>query len=347
MKRIKIGKRWVGDGEPVFIIAEIGGNHQGKVDLAKQMIDIAIAAKADAVKFQKRSLHRILTKEGLNAPYNSYHSFGSTYGEHRKALELSRDDFFELKKYTKRKIILLASGWDEESVDFLDELGVPAFKVASADLSNWPLLEYTARKGKPVIISTGMSEMNEIEEALNIVNKYNDQVALMQCTSTYPCEFKDVNLKVIPILKEKFNVVVGYSGHERGIPIPVAAVAVGASIIEKHITIDRTMKGGDQAASLEPSGLTKLIRDIRHLEEAMGDGNKRLLEVEKPIRQKLAKSLVSRKAIVKNSLLKRSLLTTKGPGTGLSPKYMNDIIGKKTAKNIKKDEVIRKEDIVW
>jgi len=138
------------------------------------MIDIAIAAKADAVKFQKRSLHRILTKEGLNAPYNSYHSFGSTYGEHRKALELSRDDFFELKKYTKRKIILLASGWDEESVDFLDELGVPAFKVASADLSNWPLLEYTARKGKPVIISTGMSEMNEIEEALNIVNKYND-----------------------------------------------------------------------------------------------------------------------------------------------------------------------------
>jgi len=219
--------------------------------------------------------------------------------------------------------------------------------VASADLSNWPLLEYTARKGKPVIISTGMSEMNEIEEALNIVNKYNDQVALMQCTSTYPCEFKDVNLKVIPILKEKFNVVVGYSGHERGISIPVAAVAVGASIIEKHITIDRTMKGGDQAASLEPSGLTKLIRDIRHLEEAMGDGNKRLLEVEKPIRQKLAKSLVSRKAIVKNSLLKRSLLTTKGPGTGLSPKYMNDIIGKKTAKNIKKDEVIRKEDIVW
>jgi len=195
MKRIKIDKRWVGEGEPAFIIAEIGTNHQGKLDLAKQMIDIAIAAKADAVKFQKRSLHRILTKEGLNAPYNSYHSFGATYGEHRKAVELSYDDFFSLKKYAKGKIMLLASGWDEESVDFLDELGVPAFKVASADITNLPLLEHTARKGKPVIISTGMSDISEIEDALNVVKKYHDQVVLMQCTSTYPCEFSDVNLK--------------------------------------------------------------------------------------------------------------------------------------------------------
>jgi len=347
MKRIKIDKRWVGEGEPAFIIAEIGTNHQGKLDLAKQMIDIAIAAKADAVKFQKRSLHRILTKEGLNAPYNSYHSFGATYGEHRKAVELSYDDFFSLKKYAKGKIMLLASGWDEESVDFLDELGVPAFKVASADITNLPLLEHTARKGKPVIISTGMSDISEIEDALNVVKKYHDQVVLMQCTSTYPCEFSDVNLKVIPVLKEKFDVVVGYSGHERGIIIPVVAVAMGASIIEKHITIDRTMKGGDQAASLEPSGLTRLVRDIRHLEEAMGDGSKKLLDVEKPIRQKLAKSIVSRKAIAKNSLIKKDMLTTKGPGTGLSPKYMNDIVGKKAARNIREDEVVRKEDIAW
>jgi len=152
---------------------------------------------------------------------------------------------------------------------------------------------------------------------------------------------------VIPVLKEKFDVVVGYSGHERGIIIPVVAVAMGASIIEKHITIDRTMKGGDQAASLEPSGLTRLVRDIRHLEEAMGDGSKKLLDVEKPIRQKLAKSIVSRKAIAKNSLIKKDMLTTKGPGTGLSPKYMNDIVGKKAARNIREDEVVRKEDIAW
>lgn len=346
MKKVKIGNKLVGEGEPTFIVAEAGVNHQGELYIAKMLVDVAVDAKADAVKFQKRTIEKILTKEGLKRPYGGPHSFGETYGEHRRALELSGDDYKEIKRYCDEKgIIFLASAWDEDSADFLEKLHVPAYKIASADLTNTPLLEYIAQKGKPVILSTGMSNMDEIEHAVNSIKKYNDQLILMQCTSTYPSRFEDIHLEVIKTLSKKFNVPVGYSGHELGIAISLAAVALGAVMIERHFTIDRTMKGGDHAASLEPRGLKKLVRDIRAFENAKGSAEKRLLESEIPIRKKLAKSIISKIEIKKGTVITRDMLTVKGPGTGFAPYEMDLVIGKRAKRDIKEDIVLTKGDI--
>jgi sialic acid synthase SpsE len=348
MKKIRIGNKDVGEGCPCFIIAEIGINHQGDVDIAKRLIDISSLFGADAVKFQKRKISRILTKEGLNAPYNNPNSFGKTYGEHKYALELSEEDYKELKKYTDSKnLIFLASAWDEESADFLEGMNIEAYKIASADLTNLPLLEHIAKKNKPMIISTGMSDMQDIKEAVEHVKKWNNDIALLQCTSTYPCEFEEVNLNVIEKLKKNFQCPVGFSGHEKGISVSSAAVALGACIIEKHITMDRTMKGGDHAASLEPEGLRKLVRDVRNIEKALGIGDKIIQDSEVPIKKKLAKSLVSTVYIPKGTIIIKSMLTTKGPGTGLAPKYYYSVPGKKAAVDIDADSIIKKEDIEW
>lgn len=348
MKNFKIGNKGVGEGYPTFVIAEAGINHQGEMRYAKQLIDIAAFAGADAVKFQKRKVERILTREGLDMPYANNNSFGKTYGEHKRVLELSDENYYELKKYAEDKgLIFLASAWDEESADFLEELGMPAFKMASADLTNIPLLEYVAIKGKPVILSTGMAGMEEVERAYKVIVKHNEQVALMQCTSTYPCQFENINLRVMLAYQDKFPCVVGYSGHELGIAIPPVAVALGAKIVERHFTIDRTMKGSDHAASLEPGGLQKMIRDIRHVENALGSKDKTLTPDEEPIKKKLAKSLVSAVAISKGSVITRDMLTTKGPGTGISPARIDEVIGKCVAKDLPEDAVIRQEDIVW
>ena len=348
MKKIRIDDKLIGENEPVFIIAEAGINHQGDFEIAKKLIDVAVMAGADAVKFQKRKIDRILTKEGLSKSYINENSFGPTYGEHKQALELSEGHFRKLKNYCgDKKIIFLASAWDEESADFLEELNIPIYKIASADLTNLPLLEHIAKKGKPIILSTGMSNIAEIKKAVETITKFNNDLILLQCTSTYPCKFKEINLKVIEHLTKIFNVPVGYSGHEPGIAIPVAAVAMGACVIERHFTLDRTMKGGDHAASLEPIGLQKLVRDIRHVEEALGSGNKRVLESEIPIRQKLAKSLVSKMFIPKGTIITKDMLTTKGPGTGISPSEIIKVIGRCTIKDIKEDIVINYSDIEW
>jgi sialic acid synthase len=343
----RIGSRWVGEGHPAFITAEIGTNHMGQPAIAHQMIDTAAFCGVDAVKFQKRNVDRILTREGLNAPYTGPHSFGPTYGEHRRALEFSFEVFQELKRHADDKgLVFLASGWDEESVDFLDELGVPAFKIASADVTNHPLLEHIARKGKPVILSTGMSTLAEVDEAVAILRRFNVPFALLQCTSTYPSRFDEINLRVIQTYRERYGCVAGYSGHELGIVIPSVAVALGAKIIERHFTMDRTWKGSDQAASLEPQGLQKMVRDIRHVEEAMGDGQKHIYESEVPVRLKLAKSVVSAVDIPKGTVITQEMLTTKGPGSGISPVRLHDVIGKRAARGISEDEVIKAEDIV-
>ena len=345
---IKIGNKIIGEGYPCFIIAEAGVNHNGELALAKKLVDIAVASGADAVKFQKRDIDSMLTKEAQNKPYAGPHSYGETYGEHRRALELKDFDFFELKKYCDdRNIIFLASGWDRKSIDFLDELGVEAFKVASADLTNTPFLEYIAKKGKPMIISTGMANMDEVERAVNTIREINEQFIIMQCTATYPCKFEDVNLNVIKTYKEKFGPLVGYSGHELGIAITLCAVVMGAVVIERHFTIDRTMKGPDHSASLEPQGLYKLIRDIRAYEKALGSYEKKILEEEIPIRQKLAKSLVSICKILKGTIITKELLTEKSPGTGISPYRIQEVIGKRAKVDIDKDMTITEEMIEW
>ena len=290
----------------------------------------------------------MLTKEGLNKPYDNPNSFGKTYGEHRKALELSEDDYRELKGYAdKKKIIFSASVWDEDSADFIASLNVPFFKIGSPDLTNIPLLGHIAKKGKPILLSTGMSNMEEIEEALKHIKRYNGQIILLHCVSTYPSEFEEINLNVINTLKERFDLPVGYSGHEKGIAISLAAVALGACVIERHFTLDRTMKGGDHAASLEPVGFVKLVRDIRNFEKAKGSNEKKLLKSEIPIREKLAKSLVSKVNIKKGTVITQKMLTAKSPGTGLAPKYCYIVPGKKAKRDIKEDAILKNEDIEW
>ena len=349
MENIKINDKIIGEQHPSFIIAEIGINHQGEIAIARELIQQAKKCGADAVKFQKRSISRILTKEGLEMPYENPNSFGKTYGEHKKVLELSDNDYYDLFDYSnKLDIIFSASGWDEESIDFLNKLGVPFFKMASADLTNFPLLEHTAKIGKPIILSTGMANMDTVKSAHNLVQQYNNNIIILQCTSTYPSKFEEINLNVIKTYKNEFpDSIIGYSGHELGIAIPAVTVAMGARVIERHFTLDRTMKGGDHAASLEPVGFSKMIRDIRHVEMAMGDGEKKIQKSELPIFNKLAKSIVSTVPISKGSKIKYNMLTTKGPGTGISPMKMSVLIGKTTKEKIPADTIILESQINW
>jgi sialic acid synthase len=346
---LQLGSQTVGESEPTYIIAEIGINHQGDVEIAKKLIKEAAAAGANAVKFQKRSIQRILTQEGLEMPYDNRNSFGKTYGEHKKALELSESDYEQLMSYAgEHGVDFIASGWDEESIDFLDVLGVPFFKMASADLTNIPLLLHTAKKGKPMILSTGMANMEMVETAVDAIKPFNIPLCILQCTSTYPSVFEEVNLSVIHTFINHFpDAVIGYSGHELGIAITEAAVALGAKIVERHFTLDRTMKGGDHAASLEPGGFSKLVRDIRHIEAAMGVPTKHVQASEAPIFKKLAKSIVSLEALPAGTVLTRDMLTTKGPGTGISPARMNELLGKMVINDIPADVVLKDEDINW
>lgn len=340
--------RMVGTNHKVFVIAEAGINHQGDVQIAKELIKSAKLVGADCVKFQKRTINRILTKEGLQKPYLNSNSFGPTYGQHKEALELSFDQFWELKEYADQLgIFFTASGWDEESVDFLDQLGVPFFKMASADLTNFPLLEHTAKKGKPMVISTGMADMETVLRAYHLISKYNSRIIILQCTSTYPAAFQDINLKVLETYQKEFpEAVIGYSGHEKGIAISLAACVMGAKVVERHFTLDRTMKGGDHAASLEPNGLEKLIRDIRAYELARGDGIKRRLPSEEACFLKLSKSVVSQCKIYPGEILVPEMLTTKGPGSGISPMDIPKILGKTIKETIEEDQVIHWDNII-
>ena len=341
-KVIKIGNKFIGEDYPCFFIAEAGINHNGKMENAYKLIDLAVLCGADCVKFQKRTISRILTKEGLEKPYTGHRAFGPTYGEHKKFLELNKSQFQKLKDYADKKgILFTGSGWDEESVDLLDDLGVDFFKIGSPDLTNFPLLEHTAKKGKPIVFSTGMADMDTVIKAYDLLSKYNNNLVILQCTSSYPSEPEDAHLNVLQTYKKRFpNAIIGFSSHERGLPLTLASVALGAKVVERHFTLDRTMKGGDHAASLEEPGLKRLIRDIKVIEKGLGQFEKRTLECEEACFLKLAKSLVSNCNIPKGSIITREMLTTKGPGRGISPMRINEIIGLKTIVDIDEDVVL-------
>jgi len=343
-----IGDRKIGDGEPCYFVAEIGLNHNGDVNIAKRLVDVAVKAGANAVKMQKRNIDSLLTKEWRDKPYTGNNSFGETYGEHRKNLELSDDDWCEMARYCKKtRITFLASGWDVASVTFIDKF-VPAFKVASADVTNLPLLEFISCLGKPVIMSTGMSTLEEIDEAVEIFDDFDLEYMLLHCVSAYPVDYKDVHLRNIHTLREMYNVPIGYSGHEKsGHVVTLGAVAMGANLIERHITLDHTMKGPDHAASLEPGGLTSLISSIRNLESAMGSGRKIILPIEIPVREKLAKSIVSTRNIRRGDVISATDITVKSPGTGLKPKYITNIIGRISEENILEDTLIPIGALKW
>ena len=281
---VAIGETAVGPGNPCFVVAEIGINHNGDLGLAKQLIDVAVNAGCDAVKFQKRTIEVVYSPEELARPREN--PFGETNGDLKRGLEFSKDQYGEIAAYCEqREIIWFASPWDEASVDFLESFAVPCHKVASASLTDDNLLRHMRSTGKPIILSTGMSTMEQVDHAVDVLGL--EQLVILHATSTYPAKYDELNLRVIPVLAERFGVPVGYSGHETGIASSVAAVAMGACMVERHLTLDRAMWGSDQAASLEPSGMTRLMRDIRLVEKSFGDGQKRLFDDEVPIMQKL------------------------------------------------------------
>ena len=281
---VQIGNKTLGEGHPCYIIAEIGINHNGDIDIAKRLISVAVAAGCDAVKFQKRTIEVVYTPEELAKPREN--PFGPTNGDLKYGLEFDDEDFAEIAAFCKAvKMPWFASCWDEGSVDFISKFDVPCFKIASASLTDHHLLRHTRSKGKPIILSTGMSTYDEIDRAVEVLGKEN--LVVMHSCSTYPAYYEELNLRVIPTMQERYGIPIGYSGHETGIPSSVAAVVLGACSVERHITLDRSMWGSDQAASLEPNGISRLVRDIRLIEQSMGDGVKRVYEREVPIIKKL------------------------------------------------------------
>lgn len=284
MSEIRIADHIVGNGHPCYVIAEIGINHNGDMEIAKKLIDVAISAGCNAVKFQKRTIEVVYTPEELQRPRES--PFGTTNGDLKYGLEFGQEEYEEIDRYCReKKIAWFASCWDEQSVDFIDQFDVPCYKIASASLTDDKLLRYTRATGKTILLSTGMSTLEQIDHAVEVLGK-NDMLIMHSC-STYPAYYEELNLRVIPLLSERYDVPIGYSGHETGLPSTIAAVVLGASLVERHITLDRSMWGSDHAASLEPNGITRLIRDIRLIETSMGDGIKRVIEREVSIMKKL------------------------------------------------------------
>ena len=284
MSTVQIGRKRLGPGQPCYVIAEIGINHNGDIDLAKRLISVAVAAGCDAVKFQKRTVDIVYTANELATPRPN--PFGATNGDLKRGLEFGEEDFAEINAFCGQlKIDWFVSPWDEISVDIMEQFKTPVYKIASASLTDDNLLRHIRKTGKPVIASTGMSTYEEIDHAVDVLGK--GDLVLMHTTSTYPAKYEQLNLRAIPAMAERYGVPVGYSGHETGIPTSVAAAVLGACCVERHITMDRAMWGSDQAASLEPNGISRLVRDIRLVEQSMGDGVKRVYEEEIPVMKKL------------------------------------------------------------
>ena len=345
MPVININGRLVGDGQPTYIIAEIGVNHNGFLDLALKLIDVAVEAEADAVKFQKRNLKALYPKkflENANAGEKTLRYLLPILQQ----VELAEDDFHTIVEYCKeRNITFLSSAFDMDSADFLEKLGVPAYKVASADLTNLPLLEHLVKKGKPLIISTGMSHMHEVEVTVNFLKEQQAEFALLHCNSTYPAAFEDINLRFMGRLR-RFEVPVGYSGHERGIAVSTVAASLGACILERHLTLDRTMDGPDHAASLEPQGFNKMVRDIRQVAIAMGTGEEKYISRGEILnREVLAKSLVASRRIVAGEKITPEMVTTKGPALGVSPQHYAELVGRVAGRTIDEDEPFLDRDL--
>ena len=284
MAEVLISDKLVGDGHPCYIVAEIGINHNGDINLVKRLIDLAVEANCDAVKFQKRTVDVVYTPDELMAPRES--PFGTTNGDLKRGLEFGLEEYREIDRHCKhRGVPWFASCWDEQSVDFVEDFNPPCHKIASASITDDALLRYIKSMGRPMIMSTGLSNVEEVDHAVEVLGKEN--LIILHCCGTYPADYQDLNLSLIPCLRRRYGVLTGYSGHETGIAPSVATVALGACVVERHITLDRAMWGSDQAASLGPSGLIQLVRDIRLIEMSMGDGIKRLLPNEVPVMKKL------------------------------------------------------------
>jgi len=340
MRRLVIGDRIIDDSSDCYVIAEIGHNHQGKLETCKEMIRVAKQQGADAVKLQKRDNRTLYTREMYDKPYENVNSFGATYGEHREALEFGRKEYAELKVYAQELgIDFFATAFDFASADFLADRGVPAFKIASGDLKNLPLLKHVASFKKPIILSTGGGDMEDVVRAYDAIMPINPQLCILQCTAGYPASFEELNLRVITTYRERFpTVVVGLSSHDNGIAMATAAYVLGARVVEKHFTLNHTMKGTDHVFSLEPTGFGKLVRDLRRVRVAMGDGVKRVYESEKAPMVKMGKRLVAATDLRAGHQLHRDDIAIKSPGGGLQPYELDKLIGRVVTQAMQADE---------
>jgi N-acetylneuraminate synthase/sialic acid synthase len=330
MRSLNLDGTLISDDTPPFVIAEVGHNHQGSLDKALQLIRAAAASGATAVKLQKRNNKKLFTTEAYNEPYNSENAFGSTYGLHRDFLEFGFEEYRQcIDESKKLGITFFATAFDFESADFLNELDMPIFKIASGDLRTLPLLKYIAKLNKPMIISTGGASFENIDTAVRTIRKFHNEFAILQCTASYPAGFEQLNLNVIKKLREIYpENIIGYSGHENGIAIPVVAYALGARVIEKHFTLNRTLKGTDHAFSLEPQGLQKMVRDLNRAAVALGDGVKKVYETELAPLRKMGKMIVASKNLPIGHLITETDLEFRSPSDGLSPELYEEIIGK-------------------
>jgi N-acetylneuraminate synthase/sialic acid synthase len=346
MKReLKIGDYKISDDSNPFVIAEVGHNHQGSVELCEAMFTSASKSGAHSVKLQKRFNRELYTSEFFNSPYVGPSSFGATYGEHREFLEFDESKYRHLKKFAEKLgLVFFATGFDFRSIDFLQNIKVPAIKIASGDLKSIPLLRYAVKTGIPLIISTGGASMAEVNTAMANVDQ--SKVGLLQCTAAYPAEASEMNLNVIQTYRKEFpQTVIGLSSHDRGISFPVVAAALGARIIEKHFTTDRSLKGTDHAFSLEPTGMEKMCRDLQLVVKALGNNEKIPLESEKSGMRKMGKMLVYSTKLKAGTVLEEKHLAIKSPLDGISAIEWDKFVGSVLEKDVDESEIVKFEHI--
>jgi N-acetylneuraminate synthase len=341
---ITIGGKVISDSAKTFIVAEAGVNHNGDMNLAKQMIDVAVNAGVDAVKFQTFKADKLILKNIGKAPYQKITTDQSeTQYEMLKRLEVTKEQTAELMNYCKKKnIIFLSTPFEKASLDELDELGVSAFKIAATDLTNIQFLRQVAKKGKPMILSAGMCYLEEVRKALEAIYPINKDVVLLQCTANYPIQDSEANISVVHTLKKEFDIIVGYSDHSQGVGASPYAVAVGAKVIEKHFTLDKNMEGPDHKASVTPNELEQLVSDIRRVEKYLGDGIKMPSCSEQMTRKSLQKCLVASHRINKGEIFsEENIVAKRTNGEGISALYYDDLIGTEALRNFEVDEIIR------
>lgn len=347
MAGFKVNGTEVGEGADCYVIAEIGHNHQGNMETAKALFRAAKESGADAVKLQKRDNKTLFTRALYDQPYDNENSFGPTYGAHREALEFGESEYRELQQYARELGIgFFATAFDFGSADFLAKLDMPAFKMASGDLRNTPLLKYVASMGKPMFVSTGGATLQDVQRAYDAIMEINPQLCIMQCTATYPSDPEQMNLRVIKTFQELFpNALVGLSDHQSGISMALVAYILGAQAIEKHFTLNRANRGTDHAFSLEPVGLRKLVRDLRRARIALGNGIKEPLPLEHKPLYKMGKKLVAAFDLQAGRALTREDVAIKSPNDGLPPYELENVIGKRLTRSLAEDDNITYEDL--
>ena len=349
MRELIIEGKRIADDTPCFVIAEIGHNHQGSVEQAQELFVLAKQCGVDAVKLQKRENRRLYTRALYDSPYENENSFGATYGAHREALELDREAYVELQACARELgLVFFATAFDEASADLLAGLDVPAFKIASGDLTNTPLLRHVAAFGKPLVVSTGGATIEDVDRAVEAVTDAGGVLCLLQCTAAYPAAVEDLNLGVITTLRERYpELVVGLSDHQDGIAMAPVAYVLGARVVEKHFTLSHTAKGTDHAFSLMPEGMRKLVRDLRRVPIAIGDGVKRPLPSEETPLRKMGKQLVAARALEAGHVLAEGDLVAKSPADGGMPPYvLDDLLGRPLLRPLAEEQAVMVGDVL-